>query len=82
MMKLQGNGGLLESQFGPFGYSVTVGNQFGECKCLHKIVARFAPNIPYAWKSFWTHQIELLGEVSRVEPRFGPFRDSVSVGAG
>jgi hypothetical protein len=79
-MKPQGNGGLLESQFGPFGYSVTVG-PFGEWKCIHKIVVRFAPNIPYAYKSFWTHLMELLGEVSRVEPRFGPFRDSVSVGA-
>jgi hypothetical protein len=33
-----------------------------------------------ARKSFWTHPMELLGDVVYVEPRFGPFRTSVSVG--
>jgi hypothetical protein len=28
-MKVQGNVGLMESQFGPFGYSVTI-NPFGD----------------------------------------------------
>ena len=32
-------------------------------------------------KSFWTHPIELLGDVGHVESDFGPFGDSVSVGA-
>ena len=32
-------------------------------------------------KSFWTHPMELLGDVGHVESRFGPFEDSVSVGA-
>jgi hypothetical protein len=32
-------------------------------------------------KSFWTHLIELLGDVDHVESHFGPFGDSVSVGA-
>ena len=32
-------------------------------------------------KSFWTHPMELLGDVGLVESRFGPFGDSVSVGA-
>ena len=32
-------------------------------------------------KSFWTHPTELLGDVGLVESRFGPFGDSVSVGA-
>jgi hypothetical protein len=32
-------------------------------------------------KSFWTHPIELLGDVDHEESRFGVFRDSVSVGA-
>jgi hypothetical protein len=27
------------------------------------------------------HLMELLGDVARVEPRFGPFGDGVSVGA-
>jgi hypothetical protein len=31
-------------------------------------------------ESFWTHLMELLGDVGHVESRFGPFGDSVSVG--
>jgi hypothetical protein len=30
---------------------------------------------------FWTHPMELLGDVSHVEPCFGLFRDNVSVSA-
>ena len=29
----------------------------------------------------WINPMELLGDVGHVEPRFDPFRDSVSVGA-
>ena len=36
-------------------------------------------NLPYAWKSFWTHQIELLGDVGHVDSHFSLFGDSVSV---
>ena len=43
--------------------------------------ARCASNVPQDRKSFWTHLIELLGDVGHVESRFFPFRDSVSVGA-
>ena len=32
-------------------------------------------------ESFWMHSIELLGDMGRVESCFGPFGDSVSVGA-
>ena len=35
------------------------------------------PNVSYAWKSFWTHPIELLGDVGQVESDFVPFGDSV-----
>ena len=35
--------------------------------------ARFAPNVPWAWKSFWARPMVLLGVMSHVEPRFGPF---------
>ena len=54
------------------------------------IVARYAPNVPLAQKSFWTHpmeplgdvgQVELLGDVGHVESHFILFGDSVSVGA-
>ena len=48
---------------------------------LTQIGAWFMPNVPYAWKSFWTHLIELLGDVGHVESDFGPFGDSVSIGA-
>ena len=34
-----------------------------------------------AQKSFWTHQIVLLGDEAQVEAHFGPFGDSVSVAA-
>jgi hypothetical protein len=42
---------------------------------------RFAPNVPQALESLWTHPMELLGEVGHVESLFGLFRDSVSIGA-
>ena len=49
-------------------------------QCWHRcnIVARFTSNIPYAWKSVWTHPMELLGDVGLEESNFGPFGDSVS----
>ena len=39
----------------------SVGSQ---CRC--KIGARLAPNISLARKSFWTHPMELLGDVGHV----------------
>jgi hypothetical protein len=30
------------------------------------------PNVPLAQKSFWTHPMELLGDVGHVESRFSP----------
>ena len=39
------------------------------------------PNIPWAWKSFWMHAMELLGDVCLVESHFDPLVHSVSVGA-
>jgi hypothetical protein len=39
-----------------------------------------AQNVPKAWKSFWMHPIELLGDVAQVESHFGLFRDGVSLG--
>ena len=52
-----------------------------QCQRLCKIGARFAPNVLQAQISFWTHPMELLGDVGHVEPCFGPFGDDVSVGA-
>ena len=48
---------------------------------LTQIGARFAWNVPLAQKSFWTHLMELLGDVGHVESHFFPFGDSVNVGA-
>jgi hypothetical protein len=45
------------------------------------IGARFVLNVPQAQKSFWTHLMELLGDVGPVEPCFGLFGDSVNVDA-
>jgi hypothetical protein len=36
------------------------------------------PNVPLAWKSFWAHQMVLIGDVGQVEGRFDPFGDSVN----
>ena len=38
-------------------------------------------DVPLAQKSFWTHLMELLGDVGHVESHFFPFGDSVNVGA-
>jgi hypothetical protein len=37
------------------------------------------PNVPQPQKSFWTHPMELQGNVGHVESYFGPFGDSVGV---
>jgi hypothetical protein len=35
--------------------------------------ARFAPNVPWAQKSVWTHPMVLLGAETQVEAPFDPF---------
>ena len=54
----------MDSCFGPFGHSANLD-------------ALFASNIPLAQKSFWTHLMELLGDVGQVESRFGLLGASV-----
>ena len=46
-----------------------------------KIGAQFEANVQKARKSFLPHPMVLLGVVSHVEARFGPFGGSVSLGA-
>jgi hypothetical protein len=41
---------------------------------------QFIPSVPWAQKSFWTHLMELLGDVDHVESRFSLIENSVSVG--
>ena len=53
-MELLGDVGPVESRFGPFGDSVSVG-------------AWFAPNVPEAQKSFWTHSMVPIGDEAQVE---------------
>jgi hypothetical protein len=48
---------------------------------MHTIGARFASNVPYAQKSFWTHLMVLLGDVGQVEAYFSMFGDSVNLTA-
>ena len=42
---------------------------------------KFMPNVPWAQKSFWTHRMELLGDVGHVKSHFGLFGESVGIGA-
>jgi hypothetical protein len=39
------------------------------------------PNVPRPQKLFWTHPMELHGDVGHVESYFGPFGDSAGVGS-
>jgi hypothetical protein len=34
-----------------------------------------------AWKSFWAHLMDLLGDVGKIEAHFGLFGDSVNLDA-
>jgi hypothetical protein len=43
--------------------------------------ARFVMNVQQAQKSFWTHPMELLGDMGHVESCFDLFGDSVNIGA-
>jgi hypothetical protein len=43
--------------------------------------SQFAPNGPYAQKSFGTYPMILLGGEAQVEDRFGPFGDSANLDA-
>jgi hypothetical protein len=62
-MDLLGNVGHVKGRFSSLGDGVNLG----------EIVARFVPNVPWAWKSFWACRMELLGNVGQMEARFGPF---------
>jgi hypothetical protein len=61
----------VEARFSLFGDSANLA-----ARRMHSFVS-----IPQAQKLFWMHLMELLGDVGHIESRFGPFGDSVSVGA-
>jgi hypothetical protein len=60
-----------EAHFGPF-ETVLISTQD---RCM------VCADVPYAWKSFWTHPIKLLDDVGKVQARFGLFGDSVNLSA-
>ena len=62
----------MEAQFGLFRYSANLDPRQD---------ARFAWDVPYAWKSIWTHPMELLDDVCDMKSRFDLFGDSVSFDA-
>jgi hypothetical protein len=62
--------GSWEYRFGLFGDGVSV---------KVKIGAQFAPHVPYAQKSFWTHPMVLLGDEAQVEAHFSLFGDSANL---
>jgi hypothetical protein len=62
----------VEARFSLFGDSANL-----DARWTHG----FALNVPHAQTLFWTHLMELLGDVGHVECRFGPFGDSISVSA-
>jgi hypothetical protein len=39
----------------------------------------FAPNVPCAWKYFWPHPMELLGDIGQIEACFDLFGDNVNL---
>ena len=51
-----------------------------QCYCRCKIGAQFAPNVPSAKKSFWTHPM-VLGDKAQVEAHFGLFGDIANLDA-
>jgi hypothetical protein len=64
-MDLLGDIGHVESHFNLFGDSVT----------------RFAPNVRWAQKSFWTHPLVLIGDEIQADACFGLFGDSANLDA-
>jgi hypothetical protein len=48
---------------------------------LVSVQDRFAPNIPKAQKSFWTHPMVLLGDEAQMQARFVSFGDNVILDA-
>jgi hypothetical protein len=65
-MELLGDMGQVDAHFGLFGDNVNLS-------------ARFAQNVPRAWKFFWPHSMELLVDMSQMKASFGLFGDNVNL---
>jgi hypothetical protein len=68
-VELLGDVGHMESHFSSFGYCVSV----GLCIILMLDRAWFVHNVSLAQESFWTHLMELLGDMGLVESHFSMF---------
>jgi hypothetical protein len=68
-MELLRDVGQLEDHF----------DSVGDIVNLNEIGARFGPNVPWAWKSFWAYPMEFLGYVGQMEARFGSSGGSVNL---
>ena len=62
----------LEARFVPFGHSANL-----DARLVHALRRTYHR----LKKSFWTHPMKQLVDMGHVESYFGPFGDSVSVGA-
>jgi hypothetical protein len=61
--------GQVEGHFGLHGDSIN----------LSEVDVLFALNVPWAPKSFWVCQMELLGNIGQMEAHFSPFGDCVNL---
>jgi hypothetical protein len=61
----------VKTHFGLFG-----GNANLDARWVHSLRRMYHQ----AWKSFFTHPMELLGDIGCVESHIGPLKDRVSVG--
>jgi hypothetical protein len=69
-MILLGYEARVKARFGPFRDNANLDARWvhGFCRMYHE-----------AWKSFWTHPMELLGDMGYAKSRISPFGDGVSV---
>jgi hypothetical protein len=71
-MELVSDLGQVEVHFGLVEDKVNIG--------VRKVHG-FAPNVPWAQKSFWPHSMNLLGDVFQMEGHSGLLGDSINLHA-
>jgi hypothetical protein len=69
-MVLLGYEARVKAHFGLFGDSANL-----DARWVHGVLRMYHQ----AWTSFWTHPMELLGDMGFEESCIGPFGDGVSV---
>jgi hypothetical protein len=68
----------VEARLCPFGDSANL-EQDGCTVCAERTIV--LENILDALDTFWTHPMELLGDMGHVDSCFGPFGDGANIGA-